>query len=192
VLHDIHLRDRYIIGGCVADLWTGVGALLQLYGRLQDQIGYMGISFGGGIGALALAWEPRIARGHLNVPTFGHQPLRLLLPTTGSGSAVQDFARSHVHVAETLAYYDAAVAARYIRQPMHLALARFDPAVAPPGQFAVYNALPGPKQLFVLRAGHFDHPGSAAQDQELLSELRGFFSCDEARIPPLVQPSAGP
>jgi cephalosporin-C deacetylase len=30
VLHDIHLRDRYIIGGCVEDLWTGVSALLQL------------------------------------------------------------------------------------------------------------------------------------------------------------------
>jgi len=64
----------------------------------------MGISFGGGIGALAVPWEPRIAPGHLNVPTFGHQSLRLQLPTTGSGSAVQTFARRHVHVAETLAY----------------------------------------------------------------------------------------
>jgi cephalosporin-C deacetylase len=192
VLHDIHLRERYILGGCVEDIWTAVSALLQLHEQLQGRIGYMGISFGGGIGALALPWEPRIARGHLNVPTFGHQPLRLQLPTTGSGSSVQDFARRHVHVIATLAYYDAAVAARYIRQPMHLALARFDPAVAPPGQFAVYNALPGPKELFVLRAGHFEHPGSAAEDRELLSELRGFFSCDETRIPPLVQPSFGP
>ncbi|MEZ5576382.1 MAG: hypothetical protein R3F44_12440 [Candidatus Competibacteraceae bacterium] len=40
---------------------------------------------------------------------------------------------------------------------MHVAAARFDPAVPPPGQFAVYNALAGPKELFVLRAGHFDH-----------------------------------
>ncbi|MCG6863681.1 MAG: acetylxylan esterase [Chromatiaceae bacterium] len=192
VLHDIHLRDRYILGGCVEDLWIGVSALLQLHPQLRGRIGYMGISFGGGIGALALPWDSRIARGHLNVPTFGHQPLRLQLPTTGSGASVQAFARRHVHVAETLAYYDAAVAARYIRQPMHLALARFDPAVAPPGQFAVYNALPGPKELFVLTAGHFEHPGSAAEDRELLSELRGFFSCDEPRIPPLVQPALGP
>jgi len=191
VLHDIHLRERYILGGCVEDLWIGVSALLQLHGEFPGRIGYMGISFGGGIGALALAWESRIARGHLEVPTFGHQPLRLQLPTTGSGSSVQSFARQHVHVIETLAYYDAAVAARYIRQPMHLALARFDPAVAPPGQFAIYNALPGPKELFVLTAGHFEHPGSAAEDRELLSELRGFFGCDEPRIPPLAQPSLG-
>lgn len=74
---------------------------------------------------------------------------------------MQAFARRHVHVVETLAYYDAAVAARYIRQPMHLAAARFDPAVAPPGQFAVYNGLPGPKELFVLNAGHFEHPERA-------------------------------
>jgi cephalosporin-C deacetylase len=126
------------------------------------------------------------------VPTFGHQPLRLQLPTTGSGSAVQAFARRHVHVIETLAYYDAAIAARYIRFPMHLALARFDPAVAPPGQFAVYNAMPGSKELFLLTAGHFEHPESAAENRKLLSELRGFFSCDEPRTPPLAQPSSGP
>ena len=192
VLHDIHSRERYILGGCVEDLWTGVSALLHLHAHLQGRIGYLGISFGGGIGALALPWEPRIARGHLKVPTFGHHPLRLRLPTTGSGAAVQAFASRHVHVTETLAYYDAAVAATYIRQPMHLAAALFDPAVAPPGQFAVYNALPGPKALFVLTAGHFEHAESAAEDRRLLSELRGFFSCDEPRIPSLVQPTTGP
>jgi cephalosporin-C deacetylase len=188
VLHNIHLRDRYILGGCVEDIWTGVSDLVQLHEQLLGRIGYMGISFGGGIGALALPWEPRIVRGHLNVPTFGHQPLRLQLPTTGSGSAVQDFARRHAHVVETLAYYDAAVAAGYIRQPMHLALAQFDPAVAPAGQFAVYNALPGYKELFVLTAGHFDHPECAAENRALLSELKSFFGCDEPGIPPSVQP----
>lgn len=105
MLHDIHLRERYILGGCVADLWTGISALLQIHGELLGGIGYMGISFGGGIGALALPWERRIARAHLNVPTFGHQPLRLRLPTVGSGAAVQGFARRHLHVAETLAFF---------------------------------------------------------------------------------------
>jgi cephalosporin-C deacetylase len=187
VLHDIDKRDSYILRGCVEDLWTGVSALLQLYAQLQGRLGYMGISFGGGVGALAMPWEPRIARGHLNVPTFGHHPLRLRLPTTGSGASVQALARRNVHVTETLAYYDAAVAARYIRQPMHVAAALFDPAVAPPGQFAVYNALPGRKHLFVFTAGHFAHPESAAEDRKLLSELRGFFRCDEPRIPPVAQ-----
>jgi cephalosporin-C deacetylase len=92
---------------------------------------------------------------------------------------VQAFARRHGHVVETLAYYDAAIAARRVRQPMHVAAALFDPAVAPPGQFAIYNALPGPKELFVLKAGHFDYPEAAAENRKLLSALRGFFSCDE-------------
>ncbi len=176
VLHDIHLRDRYILGGCVDDVWTGVSALLGLFPNLAGHIGYLGISFGGGIGAMALAWDERIGRGHLNVPSFGHHPLRLTLPTTGSGAAVQRFARTQGNVLATLAYYDAAVAARHIRQPMHVAAARFDPAVAPPGQFAVYNAIPGNKRLYVLDAGHFEYPGRARQDQEVLAELRTFFA----------------
>lgn len=187
VLHDIHLRDRYILGGCVEDLWLGVSALLALHPQLEGRLAYLGTSFGGGIGALALPWEPRLARGHLNVPSFGHQTLRLRLPTAGSASAVQAFARTHGHVAETLAYYDAAIAARYIRQPMHLSAALFDPVVAPPGQFAIYNALPEPKWLFVLTAGHFEHPRKAAEEQRLRADVREFFGADEPRIPPLAQ-----
>lgn len=192
VLHDIDLRDRYILGGCTEDLWTGVSALLRLYPHLEGRIGYMGISFGGGIGALGLAWDRRITRGHLNVPSFGHQPLRLELPTIGSGASVQEFARHHGHVLETLVFYDAAVAARHIDQPVHVAAALFDPAVAPPGQFAIYNALGSERRLFVLQAGHFSYPQLAEQEGLLLSELKEFFDCDEPRVSPLVQPPPGP
>ena len=176
VLHDIHLRDRYILGGCVDDIWTGVSALLALFPRLAGHIGYLGISLGGGLGAMALAWDERIGRGHLNVPSFGHQPLRLVLPSTGSANAVQRYAGTQPQVLNILAYYDSAVAARHIRQPMHVAAATFDPAVAPPGQFAVYNAIPGDKRLFVLEAGHFDYANRATQEQALLAELGAFFA----------------
>ena len=176
VLHDIHLRDRYILGGCVDDIWTGVSALLLLFPRLAGHLGYLGISLGGGLGAMALAWDERIGRGHLNVPSFGHQPLRLVLPSIGSAAAVQRYAGATPAALETLAYYDAAVAARQIRQPMHVAAALFDPAVAPPGQFAVYNAIPGDKRLFVLDAGHFDYADQALQERALLAELGDFFA----------------
>ena len=176
VLHGIDQRDQYILGGCVDDLWIGVSALLALFPALAGSVGYAGTSFGGGIGALALPWDARIARGHLNVPSFGHWPMRLRLATTGSAAAVQRFAQSHGHIGETLAYYDAAVAARHITQPMHVAAAQFDPAVAPPGQFAVYNAIPGDKQLFPLAAGHFDHPERVREEHALLAELGAFFA----------------
>lgn len=176
VLHDIDKPDHYVLRGCVEDCWLAVSALLELFPQVRGHIGYMGISFGGGIGALAIPWDERIRLAHLNVPTFGHQPLRLSLPTVGSGAALGAFQRRHPNVLDTLRHYDAACAARHIRVPVHVAAALFDPAVAPPGQFAIYNALGGPKQLFVLAAGHFDYPGKAAQDAELRAQLREFFA----------------
>ena len=47
--------------------------------------------------------------------------------------------------------------------------------VAPPGQFAVHNAVPGEKELFVLNAGHFEYPQQAQQEAALLLELKRFF-----------------
>lgn len=175
VLHDIDKRDRYILGGCVEDLWLAVSALIELFPQTAGHIGYLGISFGGGIGALALPWDARIQRAHFNVPTFGHVPLRLQLPTLGSGEAVREFERRHGHVLDTLRYYDAACAARRTAIPVHVAAALFDPVVAPPGQFAIYNALAGPKELFVLDAGHFDYPRREPQDRQLLDILATFF-----------------
>lgn len=176
VLHDIDRRERYVLRGCVEDLWLAVSVLLALFPWVEGRIGYAGISFGGGIGALALAWDTRIARGHLSLPTFGHHPLRVTLPTTGSGEAVRGYHAANPEVLETLAYYDAAAAARHIARPMHIAAARFDPAVPPPGQFAIYNALSGRKQLFTFSAGHFDYPAAQQEEGALLTQLRGFFA----------------
>ena len=176
VLHDIDKRDRYILGGCVEDLWLAVSALLKLFPSATGHVAYLGISFGGGIGGLALPWESRIQRAHFNVPSFGNQPLRLQLPTWGSAASVQNYQREHSNILATLQYYDTAVAARHIKVPVHMALALTDPVVAAPSQFSIYNALPGEKKLFVLEKGHADYPRQAAQKKALLSELQEFFS----------------
>lgn len=175
VLHGIEDRDRYVLGGCVDDLWLAVSALEDLFPAARERIGYLGISFGGGIGALGIPWDSRVEKAHLNVPTFGHQPLRLTLPTVGSGEAVRRYRLVHGHVTETLAYYDAASAAQSTGIPVHVAAALFDPVVAPPGQFAIYNALAGPKELFVLDAGHFDYPAKPEQDRALSFAVARFF-----------------
>ncbi len=177
VLHDIQDRDRYVHGGCVEDVWLGVSAALRLFPQVAGRVGLIGVSFGGGIGTMALAWDKRIARAHFNVPSFGNHPLRLTLETTGSGAAVKAMHRRYPQFVErTLSYYDAAVAARWITAPTHFACALFDPMVAPPGQFAIYNAVRGEKHLFVLRAGHFEYPGQAAEERELLQEIHHFFA----------------
>ncbi len=176
VLHDINNRDRYIHGGCVEDVWLGVSALLQLFPQVSGRIGVLGVSFGGGIGMLSIPWEPRISRAHFEVPSFGNYPLRLTLPTAGSGAAVNAYEKRKGDALETLRYYDAATAAQHTRVPVSIAAALFDPFVAPPSQFAIYNSLAGERNLFVLEAGHFDYPNAARQRRELLDNLAQYFS----------------
>ncbi|MEU9762801.1 acetylxylan esterase [Streptomyces sp. NPDC047985] len=180
VLHGIASRDTYVIGDCVADLWCAASALNELVpetdpGAGGPRLGYLGESFGGGLGALALPWDDRFGAGQLTVPTFGNHPLRLTLPCAGSGEAVRGYHRTHPEVIEVLRYFDAATAAARLELPVLVAAALFDPSVPPPGQFAVYNALPGERELQVLDAGHFDHPGRAAETEELYAARRRFF-----------------
>jgi len=177
VLHDIDDVDRYVLGGCVDDLWLAITALHELFPETAARTDYLGSSFGGGVGIMALAWEDRVARAHVHVPSFGHHPERLRLPSLGSAAAVQNFVIRNPGVADrALAFHDAAVAARYVRIPVHCACARFDPSVAPAGQFAIYNALRGPKALFVLEAGHHPYPRQAEEERLLLEELVTFFA----------------
>lgn len=176
VLHDIQDRERYVHGGCVADVWLSVSAALRLFPQAVGRVGLIGASFGGGIGTMALAWDRRIARAHFSVPSFGNQPLRLTLKTIGSGAAVMMAHRRNKEAVErTMGYFDSAMAARRIRVPVHYGCAVFDPMVAPPGQFAIYNAVPGEKHLFVLRAGHFDSPERVKEEQAMLQEVHEFF-----------------
>jgi cephalosporin-C deacetylase len=177
VLHDIDDPARYILGGCVEDLWLAVSVLTRLYPEIAGRIGYSGISFGGGIGALAIPFDKRIDRGHLVVPTFGNMPLWLTLPTVGSGHAVQHYQTTHPDVLKTLRLFDAATAATRIETPMLMAVARFDPAVAPPCQFSVANALSSPShhETVILDAGHFDYPDSEEQHALLSEKVRQFF-----------------
>ncbi|MBS9478073.1 acetylxylan esterase [Ancylobacter radicis] len=177
VLDNIDKPERYILGGCVEDIWLAVSALLALFPTLKGRIGYMGVSFSGGLGALALAFETRIARAHLNVPTFGNMPLWLTLPSLGSARAVQAYQATHGPVADTLALFDAASAATRIDVPLLVAAARFDPAVAPPCQFSVANAgtTSNRHETVILDAGHVDYPGEGAQHALLREKLRRFF-----------------
>lgn len=167
VVHGIGSRETYILRACVAAVWSAAWVLCDLYPALGGQLRYLGCSFGGGLGALAVPWEASFARSFLDVPTFGHHPIRLQSRCVGSGEAVREHRRAHPEVDEVLAYYDAATAAARLRIPTLVAAALFDPAVPPPGQFAVYRALAGPRELFVRRAAHFDPGASPAEERRL-------------------------
>jgi cephalosporin-C deacetylase len=177
VLTGIDRPETYILGGCVEDLWLAVTALTELYPDLDGRIGYSGISFGGGLGAVAMAFDGRIDRGYLEVPTFGSMPLWMSLPTIGSAHSVQDYRKTHRDLLKTLSFFDSATAATRIRIPMLVAVARFDPAVAPPCQFSVANALStsNHNEIVILDAGHVDYPDAAAQHARLSEKVRRFF-----------------
>jgi cephalosporin-C deacetylase len=167
VLDGIESRETYSHRGCASELWTAATALLELYPQLAGKLHYSGGSFGGGIGALALPWDDRFRKAFLEVPSFGNHPLRLQCPSIGSGEAVRNYHRRHPEIIDVLAYFDAATAARHITKPVFAACALFDPAVPPPGQFAVYNALAGPKKLFVRQCGHYEYLNDAKDTREI-------------------------
>jgi cephalosporin-C deacetylase len=170
VLHGIARRETYSHLGAAADVWSSATALRELVPETAGRLLYAGCSFGGGIGALALPWDPRFAGAHLDVPSFGNHPLRVTLRCTGSGEAVRRHVAAHPEALQVLATFDAATAARHIRIPVHVAAALFDPAVPPAGQFAVHNALGGPRRLFVRQAGHLQHAALAAEDRAVLQD----------------------
>ncbi len=176
VLHGIARRDTYIHRHCVADLFSAVSALLSLHPELANRVDYMGTSFGGGIGAMMRPWEPRIRRAYLGGPSFGHHPMRLACPCVGSGESVRKAVSTSPAIADTLRYFDSAIASTFSHTPTMVACALFDPAVPPPGQWAVYNALTCPKQLFVHQAEHFDWPDAGVELRRLFRAQEEWFS----------------
>jgi len=153
VLHGIKSRETYVHRGCAIDLWAAAWALLELEPAASNWLCYAGESFGGGIGALAIPWEPKFKRAFLDYPSFGHHPLRLGMPCVGSGEAIrQHGGEKHLPV---LRYFDAATAATHTHIPVMVAAALFDPAVPPPGQFAVYNCLARSEEAVRAAGGAF-------------------------------------
>lgn len=159
VLIGIDHIETYIHRLVVQDMWIAHSILLAELPQLQSQVDYEGGSFGGGMGAICVAWDKRIASAHLHVPSHGNYPLRLTIPCVGSQNAVTTYYHSHPRVLKTLAFHDAAIHARHITVPTSFSCALFDPAVPPPGQFTVHNEIkPQFRKLYVITAGHHAYP----------------------------------
>ncbi|HYF49707.1 MAG TPA: acetylxylan esterase [Planctomycetota bacterium] len=175
VVHGIESRETYIHRGCAADFWTAGSVLLELFPSIRGRLFYRGGSFGGGIGALSIPWDKRFVRAHLGVPSFGNHPLRVTLPCVGSGESVRQRYIKQPAVMDVLKYFDAATAAAFFEIPVLVDCAVFDPAVPPPGQFCVYNAIKSEKELFVLEAAHFEGPNAARENVALWKKSEDWF-----------------
>ncbi len=159
VVFGIENKANYLIRYCVAALWASATALLSVHPDARKELYFEGHSFGGGLGSLMLPWDNRFKRAILVVPTFGHHPIRLTCACIGSGEGVRRYYQLNTAVIEVIKYFDAATSAKYLTLPVLFGPALFDPAVPPPGQFAVVNSMPGPKKTYIFTAGHFDYSG---------------------------------
>ena len=158
VLVGIDDPERYVLGLCARDLWLAADALTALVGPLP--LYYVGESFGGGIGALALPWDERYIGATLIVPSFGQYDERLTVRCLGSGEAVREHVARHPEAREVLRWFDASTALGFAGIPVRVEAALRDQWVPPQGQFAVANAA-RMLELAVLPAGHAEYPGIA-------------------------------
>lgn len=167
VLHGIESVDDYVLGRCAVDLWHAASALVEVVGALP--LSYVGESFGGGIGALAIPWDDRFVGATLIVPSFGQYDLRLQLPCSGSGELVREYVAVHPEAREVLRWFDASSTAGFFRIPVRVECALRDAHVPPPGQFAVAEAVSraadqgtgAALELDVQPAGHLEYEGRA-------------------------------
>ncbi|MGO1383276.1 MAG: acetylxylan esterase [Arachnia sp.] len=165
VLHGIASRETYVHGHCAADILCAVNAFEEILGvplgqsRNGLRLSYLGVSFGGGIGAMALPWDARFDAAALHLPSFGAHTLRLREPSTGSAGPVRTWVREHPEAWDVLDYFDAATSATRIAVPTIIAPAATDPAVAPVGQWAVARAVPSHLSTIIpMTAGHMGYP----------------------------------
>ena len=156
VVHGIESKESYILRGVIADQWMALRVLTDMFPDCADNIHYYGGSMGGGMGALLLPWDNRFKTGFLNIPTFGSE-IRFEYESVGSGEACRKYVAEHPEAREVLRYFDASVAAKYIRIPVCCTPALFDPCVAPVGQFSIANSIPEEyKTLYIRETGHFE------------------------------------
>lgn len=156
VVHGIRDPETYILGLCARDLWLAADALTILAGDLP--LYYVGESFGGGVGALALPWDGRYVGATLGVPSFGQYDERLAVECLGSGEAQRRYVAAHPEAREVLRWFDASTALGFARVPVRVEAALWDQYVPPQGQFGVAAAARD-LELAVLPAGHAEYPG---------------------------------
>ncbi|GAT71560.1 acetylxylan esterase [Microbacterium hydrocarbonoxydans] len=157
VLAGIADPETYVLGLCARDLWLAADALVALAGDVP--LYYVGESFGGGIGALAVPWDERFRGATLIVPSFGQYDERLAVTCLGSGETVRAHVAAHPGARETLRWFDASSAIGFADVPIRVEAALWDQYVPPPGQFAV-AAGARDLELAVLPAGHAEYPGA--------------------------------
>lgn len=163
--------EKYVLVAGIRNIWTCISILIDMFPDVKDNISCFGGSLGGGMGALAIPWDPRIKAAELSVPTLGGRIMLEYLrnPTDPSYVRATKAMESEANM-RTFDLCNAASAARFIRVPVLVTPALSDNNVPPPGQFAVANSIPEEYRYLRLREIGHGYPSEA--DIELDKELQ--------------------
>ncbi|MBQ6597155.1 MAG: hypothetical protein IJH79_06345, partial [Lentisphaeria bacterium] len=98
--------------------------------------------------------------------------IRFDYQSVGSSDAIRQYLPEHLEARSVLAWFDASAAAKYIRIPVCITPAKFDPCVPPVGQFSVANAIPEQyKTQFIRDTGHF---AATEADQKMIERVNAW------------------
>ena len=133
-----------------------------------------GASQGGGLSLLTAAVDRRVRAVAVHVPAMCDYSGALHNRPTGWPHLLES-RNMDPRVIPTLGYFDAALAAGFIRAPAFFTVSLLDQSCPPTTVFAAYNSLKGPREI--ERFPDTTHPGSftVENDRLLISKLKEIF-----------------
>ena len=176
--HGVESRDTYSYRGVITDCARGVDFLLSRPEVDSQRIFACGSSQGGGLTLITSGLRPEIKGGVLGDPFLCCFPESINMVRSYPYNELTCYARANPQRApqmlETLRYYDAVNFAPWINCPMAAGLGLEDDICPPETGFSAYNALAGPKELWLFpNSGHTDaHDYPAKESAWLEDQIR--------------------
>jgi cephalosporin-C deacetylase len=153
--------------------------LLQAMTEVDEtRLACMGMSQGAGISIWMGAWCPLIRAVVADMPFLGNVRETLgraayRYPLKELADFMEQIPLGKERVRETLRYFDTMHQASACYVPTQISLGEKDPAVRPENALAIYDALPGPKNLIRYDWGHDWHPDMVYNNLKWLLESLG-------------------
>jgi cephalosporin-C deacetylase len=177
--YGVESPETYGYRGVISDCVRGVDFLLSRPEVDGDQIYACGSSQGGGLTLIATALRPEIRGGVAGYPFLCCFPeaMRMLrsYPYDELSCYVRAYPDRAQQMLDTLRYYDAVNFVASIDRPMAVGIALEDEVCPPETSYAAYQALAGPKELWLFPdSGHGNaHEYPARETQWLEQRLQG-------------------
>lgn len=176
----VQSRDTWIFRRMFQDAVIVGRIFRQLEGIDPNRVAAMGMSQGGGIAIWMGAWVPGIRAVVADEPFLAGVPWILdakyfRYPLKELTDVAFASPETEAQVRATLSYFDTVNQAAFCQVPTRVTLGLKDPSVRPAQVRAVYETLPGIKELEEIDWGHDWHPRMIEGADEFLRGKARFF-----------------